>query len=218
MPAIETYAERRSWQKAPGGLKSPMLCLPKESILLSCARTEVLVSASARRVYMFGIDFRHAVEFSRSGRAPNLGLAAVVLGQPPNLTYPPWPCQLPVSPGFWRVPGTPVGRPGFGLVVRLVILARLPLGIPCSGIRFSNLRKSRDNPGARSTPCRVARDTSDADARQAGRHRQCQPTSSTAASAAAKWRLPRRRTTQRPCSRSEAVTLWSTSVTRSLFR
>ncbi len=127
MPAIETYAERRSWQKAPGGLKSPMLCLPKESILLSCARTEVLVSASARRVYMFGIDFRHAVEFSRSGRAPNLGLAAVVLGQPPNLTLPPCPCQLPVSPGVWRVPGTPVGRPGFGLVVRLVILAGVSL-------------------------------------------------------------------------------------------
>ena len=81
--------------KAPGGL-SPRCCVTKGIHLLVIAGRARLGRVSQPDGVMFGIDFRHAVEFSRSGRAPITGLSAGFLGQPPNLTSPPSLRQLPV--------------------------------------------------------------------------------------------------------------------------
>jgi hypothetical protein len=56
--------------------------MPKE-FRLECART--WRSAACPEDGVFGIDFRHAVEFSRSGRAPVSTLAGLLRGNPSTL-------------------------------------------------------------------------------------------------------------------------------------
>jgi len=94
---------------APSGLV--LGALPKESICLpdwDKSRT------GQPDGVMFGIDFRHAVEFSRSGRAPITGLSASSWGNP--LTLPPHRSLVnSLLPGRAVTPVTSVGTEIWGV-------------------------------------------------------------------------------------------------------
>ncbi len=96
----------------------------------------------ALRGLNFGIDFRHAVEFSRSGRAPTRRIFRPVSGQPPNCTL------------VFRHLSTAEGRLGIPLSPR----AQATAAGGCLRDRSVRGSRPRDRPPTVSaTPYRAAR-------------------------------------------------------------
>lgn len=110
---------------------------------------------------MFGIDFRHAVEFSRSGRAPSSGLSTGFWGNPVTLPPRSKSVNTRYQPGFGDS-DVLVGDQDFWVGRHVNGRFDEPCGVdsrgtvPLGTVRHTNLRKTRDNPGGSSNHLGVA--------------------------------------------------------------
>ncbi len=165
-----------------------------------------------------GIDFWHAVEFSRSGRA-SLEAVRPVRRQPLKVICSALPCQIAFCglTGLADRPARPSGRRGAQSSYRGFALRDRPAsGDPlcCPFLPFGRRGETlRSGPGPRQIPwipgvsCPAVRALTCDDALAAGRvERRRAVGHAGARSATARVRLPRRRTAHLPCSSWSAAT------------